>query len=503
MKKPFIAVSIVIAAICVFLIIVLAAGFWQRFFPSRNQEQSRTRLVIPRELSVTETDSGMAEQLAWDDSFYTKLALDEGEIVISVLNQDLGEDQPGEQIVAYRSLAEMESPVYITCISYDEKSGVYKRMWNASCAATQSGTISLYAQDLIGDRNNCILVTGLNSRGEHTLTVFRRNPNLAPNQAFVKIAELKIDGSIVVQETGRSQAYHLGIANGESFPILAYSQDSGSGNILDQLETTYVYNPAKGQYEQSKIARIPGSQVEQRRLRELLSGAPGVFEEFINGLWYYISPQGTLDTRQYLYFDPQSREIIFFGDETQQIFSWQQSTPTRYGIYVRSQNISISTLRRFLDIELESLESIRLRVSEDVRLKIIVSASWDGSYRRAEAHLVKEKEPSIKPGIDALYDSSWGRLHFLPSGEYTLSSGGVVRSGRYVFFKINNQNLLELRPEPGSEFRTSERADAPVETRMTFRADSAGNAISLSRVRLSAWGIQDLLEGQVLLTPVE
>jgi hypothetical protein len=68
---------------------------------------------------------------------------------------------------------------------------------------------------------------------------------------------------------------------------------------------------------------------------------------------------------------------------------------------------------------------------------------------------------------------------------------------------LNNQNLLELRPEQGGGFRTTDKADAPVETRMTFRADPAGNAISLSRVRLGAWGIQDLLEGQVLLTPAE
>jgi hypothetical protein len=351
-----------------------------------------------------------------------------------------------------------------------------------------------------------VILTGMNNRNEHTMTVFRNPPQALPDQPLVKIAELRIDGSIVVQETERSQAYQQSIAKGQSFNIAAYSHDIESTNILDQIEIIYVFNPSGGLYERSRMTKIPGSQIEQRRLRELLSGEKGVFENFINDLWYYVSPQGTVDSKQYIYFDPVNREIIFFGDETQQVFTWQRSNPTRYGLYISSQNISITTLRRTIDIELESLDSIRLRVFEDVRLKITVSASWDGSYRRAGARQAGQNESSIKPNINALYDSGWGRLRFFPSGEYAISSGGLVRTGHYVFFQVNGQELLELRPE------AAERPDAKTEnnSRLVFRVEtvrkgenSEGPGLSLSRIRLGATGIQDLHEGLVMLTPAE
>jgi hypothetical protein len=491
MKKTFLSLSIATVVICILVIMALATDYWKRFFYPKTQELQRTRIITPRETGLNQ-DSMTAEQIAWEESLNTNIVMEDGEIVIAVLNIEVEKGPTQEQFVAYHRLAEVDGPVYVSCIKYDDKSGWYKRVWDSPTAAYRPETVSLFTQDIIGDRNNCILVTGMNYLNEHTLTVFRRNPQLSPDQAFSIIAELRIDGSIIIQEKERSLAYQQGIANGMSFTIAAYGHDAESSNILDQLETTHIFNPSSGHYERSAVTRIPGSQIEQRRLRELLSGVPGVFETFINDLWYYVSPQGTLDSRQYLYFDPAGREIIFFGDEIQQIFHWQNSSRTRYGLYIASQNISISTLRRFIDIELESLDSIRLRVFEDVQLKITVSASWDGSYRRARTMAQQETGPSVKPAIDAIYDSSWGRLQFHSSGEYTINSSGAVRKGRYVFFRIAEQDLLELRPNQANV--TSDR--------MVYSVDSAGEAaLSLSRVRLGSAGVQNLIEGQITLTP--
>ncbi|MDR2103158.1 MAG: pallilysin-related adhesin, partial [Treponema sp.] len=330
-------------------------------------------------------------------------------------------------------------------------------------------------------------------------------------EPFSKIAELRIDGTISVQTAERPQAYRLGIAKGQSFPIAAYGHDHESPNILDQIEIIYTYNPVEGLYEQNKITRIPGAQTEERRLRELLSGDPGVFENFIDGLWYYISPQGTLDNRQYIYFDTLNREIIFYGDEAQQIFTWQNSSASRYGLYLASQNISVSTLRRFLDIELESLDSIRIKVFEDVRLKIGVNAPWNGSYRKVEIR----KNPSIPNSpppsayIDAQYEGAIGNIIFSPDGTYTLQTDGVIQKGRYAFFPVNGQEILELRGE-GSGPLTGGNS------RETYLVDGAPNPekagegnnpprenLLLLRVRLGAGGIQELHETAVSLSLVK
>ena len=490
MKKAFIGFSIVIALISIALIIVLATGVWEQFFVQEEEEEIvRTRIVTPQELN-----SGSAlEQpgrVSWSDNIDTNIPMDEGEIVIAVLNKESEDNRPEEQFAVYRLAADSGS-VFITFINFDDSIRSYRRMWNEPINATRPETVSIYSQDLIGDRNNCVVVTGMNGRNEHTMTIFRRTPGQPIQTAYRKIAELQIAGSIIVQEGSRSLAYQQGITRGRSYNIASYGHDSGSANILDQIETIYTFNIISQQYERTSVARIPGSQLEQRRLREILSGAPGVFENYIQGLWYYVSPRGTLDTRQYLYFDPERREIIFFGDEAQQVFHWQVSTPTRWGLYIRSQNISISTLLRFIDIELESLDRVRLRVTEDVRLKITISTTWDGSYRRAIMR-GQDKPSPITGAADALYDSSWGRLELFNTGEYAITSGGNIRRGRYVFFNIDGTELFEMRPD-----ETTSAA------RMIYRTESAAGVKILTRVRLGINGITDMMEPPVTLTKIE
>jgi hypothetical protein len=510
MNRTFIGFSVGVAFSCLLLIIFLATGVWKRILYPNSDEQVRTRIITPRE-ARSDSDSALNQQIAIDDNLTPKVLMEEGEIVIAILNRESEEGLAEEQFVVYHTASDAVGPVYLTCISFDTRSMDYRRMWNAPTAATRPETISIYSQDLVGDRNICIIVTGMNARYEHTMTIFRPRSLYSREIPFRKIAELQIDGSIVIQETTRSLAYQQGITSGQSFNIAAYGYDSSSDNILDQLETIYTFNPGNEQYERASVSRIPGSQIEQRRLREILGGSPGVFENFINDLWYYVSPQGNIDARQYLYFNPSGKEIIFFGDETQQVFTWMNSSPTRYGLYIRSQNISISTLLRFIDIELESLDTIKLRVFEDVRLKITVSTSWDGSYRRASSANPQTARMPIKPTINALYDSSWGRLQFNPTGEYILTSGATERKGRYVFFKADAYDLLELRPYEagdlalniGTSANTAANTENRRDNRMVYRVESTGSSLILSRVRLGTGTIQQLMEVPITLTPVE
>jgi hypothetical protein len=307
----------------------------------------------------------------------------------------------------------------------------------------------------------------------------------------------------------------MGMARGQSYSITANGRDQESSNILDQVEITYTFNETAGQYEQSRIISIPGAQIEQQRVREIL-GSQRAFEDFIAGLWYYVSPQGTIDVRQYIYFDPISREIIFFADENQQVFIWQNSYSMRYGLNIRSQNISVSTMRRTMDIELESLESVRVKIFEDVRLNFGVNAPWDGSYRKAgNPQNYASAPPPINSFIDAVYDSHLGKLHFFPDGNFELSSGGTVKHGKYAFFYLDDQELLELR---NYESRTAEiqliagsRETYLVEPSAMDEAPGAGaylvqpprKTIILSRIRLGAMGIQNLREGHITLNLVE
>jgi len=493
MKKSFIVFYVIISVISIGVIVLLATGYWQRFVIPEENEDVRTRVITVRE--GADSVNELPGQITWEENLSTKIPLEQTETVIAVLNKESEEGLSEEQFVVYHS--GNSGRIFITFFSYDERTSGYRRVWDASTAATRAETITLFSQDLIGDRNNCVIVTGMNDRNEHTMTVFRRSINQSQNAAYAKIAEIQIDGSIVIQEITRSAAYRQGITSGQSFNIAAYGQDVSSANIMDQIETIYSYNAQAGQYGQTRVSRIPGSQIEQRRLNELLSGTPGIFENFISDLWYFVSPQGTIDTRQYIYFDPEKKEIIFYGDEAQQVFLWQGSTYTRYGLYIRTQNMSINTLLRFIDIELESLDSIRLRVNEDVRLRITANTTWDGSYRRAGIVSAREVISELRPAVEAIFDSSWGRIRFDSHGGYTINSGATSRNpsfteGRYIFYQVENSVLLELRPNDGSG-----------DNRAVYLVEAVAEVMILSRARVGTNGVYDLQEPPITLTPVE
>ena len=498
----------VFTALGLWALVVFPVSWAPKEKPREVPQQSR--VIIPQTLVEYLWEDSPMEQQARVEQMTLRIPLEEGEILAALLNYDFNGNLREGQIVAYRNLLETESPIYLTYIEYNETLREYKRVWTAPTAATRPGTLSVYTQDLIGDRGVCVLLSGMNTLGQHTLTIFRKIPpgetGVGENSPFSKIAEIRIDGAITVKEVERSQAYQMGMARGQSYSITAYGRDLESSNMLDQVELTYSFNDENGIYVQSRVARIPGAQIEQARVRELL-GNVKAFEEFVSGLWYYMSPQGTMN-RQYIYFDLPNKEIIFFENETQQVFTWQNSNASRYGLYIRSQNISVSTMRRSINIELESLDSIRIKVDEDLQIKIGVGALWDGSYRKAGSPQIYSSPASLPRSahINAIYDGPIGRISFFSDGNYELNSGGTARQGKYAFFNLYDQELLELR---GLENKTSEVQTNPGGREVYLVETIAGEdptkpsprkSMSLSRVRLGSRGIQNLHDGTITLS---
>ncbi|MDR2136109.1 MAG: pallilysin-related adhesin [Treponema sp.] len=520
-RNFLVALGVILASAAALGLGFLVSQPQDRLLAARDRETGRPRLIVPQGGGDGDSEySSQAERMAYEDSVSTRIALKDGETVLSVLNQDFDGDPAEEQIIAYRDYQEKDGPVRIIYADYDEALRLYRRVWEAPTAVTMPFTFSMGVQDLIGDRSVCLVVTGMENQGTQTLAVFRYSPGDGPEgretgDVFRNIADIRIEGSVRIREAERPQSYHQGISRGPGFSIAAYGHDAESQNMLDQVEIVYSFNPETGRYEQSKLTKVPGSQIEQRRLRELLSGAPGVFENFIHDLWYFAGPQGTLDNGQYIYFDPPNREIIFFDDGAQQVFRWQNSSPTRYGLYVTSQNISVTTLRRTIDIELESLDSVRVKVFEDVRLKIRADNTWDGSYRRAlsaREDLPDSRDRSL-PYVDARYKSSIGSIRFAPDGSYEIVSAGDTRRGHYAFFRIEGREALELR---STESRSTEPRSAepqPADSsagglygnrqdaRETYLVERSENSLTLSPILIGTAGIRELNEGTIMLTP--
>jgi hypothetical protein len=488
-----------IVTFAVFIFTALGIGALVLFPSPWNTKKTVTeeppRIIIPRTIGATVGGlHDYADIMLPEDGMSALAPLGDAEVIVAALTGYFDGGPIEKQFIAYRNLMEIESPIYLTFIDYNEQTRSYQRVWNARTAATRPATVRLATQDLLGDRSLCILLSGINSLGEHTLTIFRMNPSRNPGtERFRRIAEFVIDGYITVRETPRSQASLGGPTPGQSLTISTFGRDFQSANILDQIETIYAYNTESGVFEQINTNRIPGSQVEQRRVRELL-GNRQVFEDFITGLWYRVTPQGTIDKNQFIYFSPASREIIFYGDGTQQVFSWRNSSATRFGLYINSQNISVASLRRAMDIELESLDSIRIRIIENIRL-IRVNSPWDGSYRKAGPFEHQEKTLPLAAHINARYDGPLGRIQFHEDGTFEISTGDSSRQGKYAFLWFNGQETLELRPN-GLSY--------PQRELYLVESDGTGalprRTLTLHQARIGVRGLERLREIPISLT---
>jgi len=498
------------------------------FFAFRYQEEPETperhrmRVITPSGSVALGQGAAQPEHAAAENTYILRAPMEAGELVLSVLNFDFDNSGMENQVVAFRGSAAQgnggETPVSIAFFAFNERTASYRRIWDLPTAATVPGTVSMFTLDLIGDRNNTVIVTGMNYQNEHTMTVFRRSPFNDPLRPFDVIADIRIDGSVAVREVPRSLAYQQGIARGQPFAIVASGQDPESDNILDRIELTYTFNQADGIYQRTNSVRIAGARIEQDRVREILSGRPGVFENFISDIWYHVTPAGTIDRNQFLFFDPARREIIFFGEENQQRFVWQSSNTTRQGIFISSHNSTVTAMRRRVNIELESMDSIRVTVTDERRQRIGVPPPWSGTYRRAGAVLraMADEGHDLSPHKDAIFDSPIGRLRFLPNGEYELSAHGSFSRGRYVFFQAGGRDLLELRPDAnyveilGALVSTAGNSDSRQVFHVTGisrgahgRFGAVPEYMGLTRVRLGASGIHDLREAQIVLTRAE
>jgi hypothetical protein len=508
--------AFLISAALISILLVLPKDFFQ---PKKNEFHQTLYLKPGLQNDDVDVLNNDAELDASKENERIKVNLEDGEIAVAALSEDFDKDGSEEQVIAYRNLMMENNPIYITYVDYIEDKAQYDRIYSVPASATRPGTVSLFTQDLTGDRGVCIVLTGMNGNGEHTMTAFKVIKTDSGGGVLINvIADIKIDGTISILETERTQAYQLGLTNGASFDIKGRGRDTSSSNEFDQVEITYTYNQKLGRYVQSGITRIPGAQIEMAQFRRLLSGNSAEFEQFVEGLWYRVAPDMSINNSQYIYFDTAGRELIFYDKNTQQVYTWLSSTSTRYGLYISSQNISVATLRRVMDIELEAIDSIRVKVFEDVRMKIGLNAPWDGSYRKSSTKKSSGAASSVVPYIDAVYNSSMGNIMFSSDGRYEINTSGLIQKGRYTFFMLDKQEYLELLPDGGGKSLTQllegdNVAATEQARREVYRVDrsaktdgSSGNSSGtflLQRVRLSASGAQNFHEDPIIFNIVE
>ena len=240
--------------------------------------------------------------------------------------------------------------------------------------------------------------------------------------------------------------------NADCFPIVMYStEETPEGTDFEQIQTTYEWNKRTSVYEPTSTTRLSSKKIAAKELARILDGTASTFRNFLDGMWYRTS---NTEEPRYLFFDPKSEEIIFFDQAIQEVYDWLNNTLRRNGIHITASNKSISNLVRYFDITLVSVDEIRVRVRDDVRMVIGTDTLWDGVYKKTSQNINSVKTKlSEKPSIINLIEEGSGKWKFQDSTvafaekSFTLTKNTTKFTGVYTTTTLFNTDLIQFRAD--------------------------------------------------------
>ncbi len=446
MKRVF---ALAFTLVLVVLFVWLLAN--RTVFSAAHTTRKTARTIVPSETGTPRGDNpGLTDAASYDESRAQPLImLENDEVFLQAVAVDLNRDGAIDQVCAVKHMTEPN--VFLVPGVQNPITGEYSRLTSLKTGVTQARTLLLYVADVIGDRTNCIVFSGMTADNMQSLAVFQPVPERDGKTSLAVIADLRSDGPINVREVPRSDAYNLGVTGGDSYPIITYNSDPDAPDTLDQIERVYRWDRQLKRYEQTSEARIPGKKLESRIVQQLQGGNVEAFETYLTGLWYIQNTTGTMGPR-YIYFDTPMKEIVFHNNITEEVFIREAGSPRRYGAYLTTRNRSISSIRRLIDLELTGIDEIRVRILEDVRLKIGVASDWDGVYRKMSNNAVQQRDATrldaVKKAIGAS-EEPWtttdGRGLTLLSTTYSSGLTGTIETGAYALLTVAGEPVLQFR----------------------------------------------------------
>ena len=416
--------------------------------PDTEQETIRAKVVIPATTNQVEQseDTESYSSVEFENTSLVQLNLDE--TLITTLSVDINSDTFEDQIIAVKKA---NKPNIVLIIGlYNSKTSEYQRFTEIQTSIFQVKTFSLMTMDLAGNHTNTLVCTGFSSNNDSILQAY--NPKSEKNRfSVVKIIDLKTDGTIFIQQAQRNDNYSIYNMNAECFPIIMYStEETPEGTDFEQVQTTYEWNKKTEVYEPTATTRLSSKKIAAKELARILDGTVSTFTNFLDGLWYRTNTTGQ---QRYIFFDPKSEEIIFFDQAIQEVYDWLNNTLRKSGIYISASNKSISNLVRYFDIALVSVDEIRVRVRDDVRMIIGTDTLWDGVYKKTSQKMNSVQSKTTATNIIKTMEEGAGKWNFqdnsvvFTDGVFSLSNKDKKESGVYTHTTLFNTDLIQFRAD--------------------------------------------------------
>ncbi len=442
MKKRLITVLFIISAA-----LLATAYLYRKYIPKEEEKTMNSRVVIPQVDDTKDIQQEDVSIMNEEFSANSLIPLLPSESLINIVSMDFDNDGYEDQI---NEIKTSTSP-YISLLVgfFNAETESYERSAVIETKIIQAKTFVYTGKDLIGEHKICLVYQGFDESGDSILQayLFNRNGN---SVTPVLIADFVADGTIFISQVDRPQEYERSTQPGSSWPIWVYKSDvNANTGAVDQLQIMYDWNAETRQYEEKKKSRVSGSSVASKELARIQDGTEKTFGNFLNGLWYKV--ENDTDTIRYLFVDYDAKEIIFLYDDTEEVYNWNASKLRKNGIYISSVNMITENLTRNINISLLSIDSINMRIQDDVRMEIR-EAMWDGEYRKKNMNSIQKASSSRSSQSDIFAElekgPSWqtadGSTAVFNKGIFSIEGGLNSENGRYVCENLDDGSYIQL-----------------------------------------------------------
>ena len=486
-----------IPAIFMVAAFLIALLFVARIFVGESVERlPRARIVTPVAPGEGENQSSGDAVSSNTEAMTSFVPLSLNETLISTLSIDLNNDMKEDQVVAVRKEG-MPALVLIVGI-YDTERNAYVRTAEITTEISRTRTFSYTGIDMLGEHQNALVYQGVKDDGTSVLAIYMMR-NERNKIELVQIGDFESDGTIFIQQDDRSMSYELSQSRGESFPVWVYSsaKDSGGGENanLSQIQTEYRWNEKEQKYVETRQVRVTGSRIAARELARIQDGTVETFADFLDGLWYKTA--STQEGIRYLFFDHSQKEVIFFYDDTEEVYAWEDSNLRRSGIYITTTNKSITNMQRRCDISLAGIDEVRIHIIDDVRMIIKENNLWDGSYRKMTAFASFSPESRQQNEYESAFAkwSEWktdnGLVIKFGKTSYTVSGDNVFDEGIYAVGAVAGTHIVQFRSSLNSPLLSSayqmrfKSVTAAASSRRTAEVRTDYRTLELDPVRIA------------------
>ncbi len=396
--------------------------------------KSQTIVLKPKGITTSNGETVDGKPPYGDNSLNTvppKIPIPPNLRILQVMDVNLDLDLSEEQIIVVKDKNNQDSELKILVVDFDPIRNIYFKSWEAMTNAVNSHDYTLVLKDIVGDHSKQLIIEGTNEKGDLTLDVFRRTPS--PNGLglfFENICKIVSDGTIDIKEIERSEGYQLGQKNGISFPIVVFSHDPESDNVMDLVKLTYYWKYPKNSYVLSSVEKIPGKKVEEKRLKKLFdSKSIKAFEDFLKGAWYHSTKDRNMEI---LFFQPEEQTINLYSNNVDEVYIWKESSSKIYNrLRILVENDSISSIKKLISVRVKSLYEIYVSIQGPDR--------WDFSSKRYVRLPVEIEEQLVHKNETQLIKVSTIK----PVGLYTNSVRGIKVEFLYPRYKWIEKDMEE------------------------------------------------------------